>query len=186
MYPHLTLKIENQNPQIIFHPDSEVSRKLTQNNEDIVGEIIKIATKLDLTTEGLSKEAQVDQILQLASVGDNELIEALPTIDTVSLEFNLNETLNSILEDLQGIEQDYSNIEMSEEVRAELERNRRIDILASLIDQLYDILIAKTLLAAYELEITDIHLSSDYNYARLTERMGNEIQKLGLEFTIDS
>ena len=185
MYPHLTLKIEDQIPQILFFSEENVSRRLTQQNENILDEIVWLAEELELAIEGSTKEERINSILLIASEGDPEIIESLPSIDTTSLEFNLRKTLDENLKEIQNLDSDYSDLEMSDEVRAELDKNRKMDVLASLIDQLYNILIAKTLLAAYELELTDIHLSSDYNYARLTEKMGNEIQKLGLKFTID-
>lgn len=182
MNPFITLRIANQVPSIVFHNSDGVQKNLTQKEESIEAAIMSLVRNLDIPefdTQNLT------QVLEIASEGNYDLIDTNPDINTNSLEFNIEGIIGGSLIEAEDAIEDYSDVEMNEEIRAEIERNNKIDILASLIDQIYNILIAKTLLAAYELEITEIHLKSDFNYARLAEKMGHEIQKLNLEFTID-
>ena len=179
MYPHIKLKITNHKPQIFFLPDEGMTRQLTLQEESIEKEIVKIAKLLGI------KDKSIDVIFSLISEADNTLLKDFPEIDLESIEFNLGENLEKLYEYALEINDEYKEIEMSDEVRKELDQNKKLDILASLVDQIYNILVAKTLLSAYELEITDIHIETDYNYARLIEKMGVEVQKLDLEFNID-
>ena len=79
----------------------------------------------------------------------------------------------------------YADIEMTDDVRKELETNHKHDILASLVNILYKVLITKTLIAAHDLELDKIHFYGDKNYARLTEKMGKELNALGVELFQD-
>lgn len=186
MQPYLTLRIKNHIPHIFFHSDEVTNKQLTHKDENILQEIKSIGQKLGLNNVNLTDEDQLNDLFTLASEADNGMIESLPEIDIESLEFDIHNTIAGVLEKAMDADDEYKDLELSEEIRNELNRNRNSDILASVIDQIYDIIIAKTLLAAYELELAEIHFDSDYNYSRFIEKLGNELQKLGLELTIDN
>jgi hypothetical protein len=182
MNPFITLKIENQIPTIVFHNRDGIEKDLTLKKENIEQEILAIAKNLEIPD---ISNPSLSEVLDLASEGHHDLINTSPDIITNSLEFDLEGIIGGSLVEAEDSIEDYSEVELTDQLREEIDRNNKIDILASIIDQIYNILIAKTLLAAYELEINEIHFRSDYNYARLIEKMGNEIQKLNLEFIID-
>lgn len=185
MAPYLKLKIEKHIPHIYFYSNDGSEKRLTNVDENILNEILEISKLLGFQVENLSDEEQLNNILEIVSESDSNIELKAPNINSNSVEFNLNKTLKTSIDEVLSLENEYEGIEMGDDVRAELERNRNVDILASLTDMLYDIIIAKTLLAAYDLEINDIHLENAHNYARFNERMGMELQKLGLEFTIE-
>lgn len=185
MYPNLTLKIENHIPHIFFHLNENTVKEITSKNENLRDEILNLAKLLGFLAEELESEEQLNKILELVSESDSTIELSVPDINTNDMEFNLKETLKKSLDEVLSLKDEYENIEMSEKVRVELNKNKKLDILGSLMDLMYDIIIAKTLLAAYDLEINEIHLENKHNYARFNERMGNELQKLGLEFTLN-
>lgn len=184
MSPVITLKIESHIPRIEFNPDNEMVKKITLNDENISSLILKYGKKLGLLNESLSEPEQLADLLSQASeaIGDIELDMA--GFSNRDVEFNLEDSLEKSFNEVVNIEHDYANLDMNNEVQKELRHNLDLEIFAALLDRIYDILIAKVILAAYELEITKVVLDSDFNYPRLTEKLGREMQKVDFEFEI--
>lgn len=186
MIPHITLKIENHVPHLFYTSVDGTVRQLTEKDEDISRILMKIGENFNLNEGEMDDEVKVRRMLLLSNEADSEYLDNTPEIDSESLEFELEELLAKLIEDSKNIEKEYSDVEnMDPELRAELDRNQNIDIMASLLDTIYKIMIAKTLLAAYELEINQVHFKSEENYPRLMEKFGQELQKLGLDLIIE-
>jgi hypothetical protein len=182
MNPHIILKIENHTPHLYFHPENGENRQLTKKDTNLEELIINIADQLGIKTEGTDR---LQDLLQLASESDELYNTELPVIDVESLELDVENPIMLMLSAMNSTKEDYSTMTgISDELRTEIERNRDADIFASVLDKIYSIIIAKALLAAHDLEIPNIRLSSENNYPRLAEKMGNELQKLGIEFEI--
>lgn len=180
--PHIILRIQNHTPHLYFHPENGEIRQLTKEDINLEDLISSIADQLEIETEGTNK---LQDLLQLASESDELYNTELPAINVETLEFDIENPIMQMLSNMNSSKEDYTKMEgVSDDLRAELERNRDSDIFASLLDKIYSIIIAKTLLAAHDLEIPNIRFSSENNYPRLAEKMGNELQKLGMEFEI--
>ncbi len=186
MYPKLVLRIENHIPQIIFHPENGMSRNMIGVEENLLELITELGEKLNLNQEFKSKDEKLlQELLQLATEGDERFIADYPKLQQDSLSFELSNAINNHLEKSQSDFSDFSEYgELEEAVLEELKRNQNIDIFASLLEAIYLILIAKTLLICSELGIGQIELDDRNGYLRLQERMASELTKSGVEFKI--
>jgi hypothetical protein len=183
MYPYISLKIQNYVPHLYYAQSEENVRKLTFKDEDISSTFEMIAKELGLFEESTTFE----DLLLLASEADDKYFENSPNINIEELEFQLQDIMTKVLNvalDEKTI--DYKTEDLTEELKKEIVRNHNMDIMASLFDIAYKIIIAKTLLAAYDLEISNIHLETDYSLPRFTEKMAKELEDLGLEFSLDN
>ncbi|CAG1021281.1 hypothetical protein DOJK_00887 [Patescibacteria group bacterium] len=186
MYPYIELKIENNVPKIVYYPNENQVQEITQNNENLTEIIIDAAKSFDLVEEDAEyTQENLDTLLDLARQSDETLFTDLPTLDTETIEFNLTDTLIPYVEAvLDGQEEAYNEINMTDEVRDQLSQNVNADNFASYLETLYSILIAKTILAASEMGIGNIHLNDDSKNPRLMEKMAKELDKMGLDLII--
>ncbi|MEP7103404.1 MAG: hypothetical protein ABI721_01695 [Candidatus Dojkabacteria bacterium] len=187
MEQHLKLKIDNHIPHLFFTPKDGEEKKLTQKKEDISKVILNIGENFNLIEKDLDEDVQVNKLVQLANEADPDYLESMPSdIDTESLEFELEDIIQKMILEAKGIEKEYSDVDdMTQELRDEIDRNQSMDIMAGLLDTVYKVIVAKTLLAAYELEIDKVHFVSSNNYPRLTEKLGEELDRLGIELYLD-
>lgn len=185
MSPFITLKIEDHVPHLFYTPADGKMRKLTEKDENIAKLILNIGEHFNLRETNMDDDVQMNRLLLLSNEADSTYLETTPDIDAESLEFELDVLLDKLISDAKDIEKEYTDVEIDPELRSEIDRNQNIDIMAGLLETLYKIIIAKTLLAAYELEIAEVHFQSNENYPRFTERLGDELQKVGLELIID-
>ena len=177
MFPNITLAIKNHIPQIIYYPEEGISRKMTLVDENLSDIILDISKKLEFSDDYKTLE----DVLRLARESDETFIADLPDMDVEDPEFRLNETLKKHLDKvLTDLEDDYANVEMDEELKKEVNQNKKADILASILEGLYAILIAKTLIAAAELGIGTVRLDDEHKNPRLVEKMSKELEKLGI------
>lgn len=178
MQQHVLLKIEDNIPTLNFIQEEE-SKLLTEKVEDLREIFESIGKELGF------KDETLEELLLISNEADSEYVTESPDIDTESLEFELKDILNRMLQKCKTLESEYAKTEgMTKELKEEIERNHKMDILASLFSTAYKIIIAKTLLAAYELEINSIKFQTNTNHPRLAERLGRELDALGLDFEV--
>jgi hypothetical protein len=180
MYPHVLLKIENDVPNLYLVKDEDTQTKITLVDQNLAAVIIKAANTL-----GIDNLGNIEDVLATVNHADENYLDENPDINPESVEFELDEVSKQVLELAMAVPSEYADIEMSDEVRAELETNHKHDILASIVNILYKVLITKTLIAAHDLELDKVHFFGDKNYARLTEKMGKELTALGVELFLD-
>lgn len=185
MYPNITLQIKNHKPVIVFYPNENESRVITENEENLSEIMIDLAKKLDLENEIASqindRTIIVENLLQLARQSDESRFNSLIELDIDNTEFEIPKHLDKFLESTKGEKDNYNDlIEASNQVKKELERNQNSDIFAAAMDLIYNVLIAKTIVAAEHLGIGEIKLDDEYENARLFEKMARELDKMGL------
>ncbi len=187
MYPNVTLLIKNNIPTIVYNSKNGEGKELVNEEEDLQEIVLSLAKSLELSNEFTGNSADdFINLLSLAEQGDERLIENLPEINKLSKSFKVKEFLD--IELAKAIEnkntfEEYKG-EASTEVLKELERNQNIDIFASLLEYIYSILIAKTILYAADLGIGDIHLADEGKLLRLQAKMASELSKIDIELHI--
>ena len=187
MYPHVSLTIKNHVPSIVYHPKEGVEKKMNIKDENIYDIAFDVANKLDLIGDAnLSKDEQFDELLTKARESDEKYVTDLTDINPDVIEFELNDSMSRAVEKaIKTKSNEYEGVEMPDEIRKELDLNQNKDIFASLMDAMYTVLIAKTVLAAAELGIGKIALNDSSKNARLHEKMLQELHKLGIEYITD-
>lgn len=183
MQPYISLQIRNHIPHIVFYPDEGMSRSLTVDDESILPIVASIAKRLELIAEEEEVNAEtLTNLFELARTSDESYLDTTPDLETEESEFKLAAIMNRLVDQALATREDqYPETELNDDVRAELASNLNADIFASLLDALYTVLIAKTLLAASELGIGKISLDDEHNNVRLLEKMSKELAKLGIE-----
>ncbi len=186
MYPNLTLIIENQIPRLVFNPEEGMSRRLTlkeESIEEVLTELVKALNLIEEVEE--AEEENIHYILNLGFEGDSRMIEAIPGMEKYKDEFGFSKFVNDHLDKAIEEKDDFSEYgEITEKVKKELERNQSIDILASLIDILINVIIAKTLLYSSDLGVGKIRLEDKDGFVRLQEKMSSELSKMDIELNI--
>jgi hydrogenase maturation factor HypF (carbamoyltransferase family) len=191
MYPHISLNIVNFKPTITFHPEEGMSRQLTLDEVNIADIIIELAKRLDLLDEILKKINDkmllIENLLDIArNAADINKVEKYPDINVENNEFEIEKTLFPLLDEVIENRNDFSNIaNLSPELENELIRDENADIFASLLEAMYSILIANTILAASQIGIGKIKLNDTHHNIRLLERMAQELKKLDIELLLD-
>jgi len=186
MYPFVELKIKDGVPYVVYYPMEGEERQMTQSSESLIDVAMHGAKSLNLKDQNAEhNQENLEELLQLARESDETYYTELPDMDVENSEFGLLNTLKPYLEKMSGAEQDeYTDLNMTDEVKEELTRFRRADQFASYMEALYAILIAKTLLAANDLGIGKISLNDDLRNPRLMEKMSKELEKLGIDLHI--
>ncbi len=188
MYPNLTLKIRNHTPQIVLETDENTSRDITNTDESIYEVVVNLAKKLNLIDrELIENDSEIlPELLDLARQSDEMYIQDFPEIETENVEFDLSKTMNSVLNAIiEEREEEYVDVDVADDIRKELNKNQSADIFASLLEIMYAILIAKTLVAATEVGIGVVRLDDEHKNSRLQEKMAKELEKLGVEFIVE-
>jgi hypothetical protein len=186
-YPFVELTIKNYKPTIAFHPEDGLVRNLTLEETDLIPIILDIAEALALVVENTDEIAKVDELINLVREADEFTFDIKePDIDLEDSEFSLEKVIKTYFEKLQKSKPFHSNINnLASDVQDELDKYHNIDILSNILDTIYKILIAKTLVAAANLGIGDIYLNDEHKNARLQELMAKELEKLGVELYIE-
>lgn len=179
MSPHISLEIENNIPHLHLVTDNETKSRITLIDEDLSKIIPSIAKSLGIP------EANTEALLEIANTADEFFFDETPEVSAESVEFELSRIAEELTEKAMNAKTDYDEVELTDELREELEIIKKHDLLASLINILYKIIITKTLVAAHDLEINEVHFKGDSNYPRLTERLGKELDGLGVELFVD-
>jgi hypothetical protein len=183
MTPYISLKIQNYTPSLYYHPTENESRKMTQTDENLGLIIWNIARELKLLNSESYSNAEVDELISLARESDETFLEIFPEMEFDTSEFGLqNVADNAVKKSLESKEDPYSEVEMHQSVRKELNSFQNADIFASILETLYAALIAKTLLTASELGLGTVKLEDEHKNPRLMEKMGRELDSAGVEF----
>ncbi len=180
MYPKLILRIQNNTPHLYLVKDENTETKMTLVDENLSALFPTIAKKL-----GIKDATSFDELLELANNSDETYFDASPEVNTDSLEFELTEVADKLIEEVSEMEDEYSNVELKDDLRNELNNNQKNDNFASILDILYKVIITKTLIAAHDLEIDKVYLQSPENLARFREKMAKELDNLGVEMFVE-
>lgn len=186
MYPYVELKIKNGIPTLVYYSSEEVQRPMTLTNDSIFDAALFGGKELGLIEKSAEhNQENLETLLKLARESDETYYPELPDMELENIEFDLLKTLKPYLKKMVEVTpDDYSDLSMTDEVKAELEKFQKADLFASYMEAMYTILIAKTLLAANDLGIGNITLNDDYKNPRLMEKMSKELDKLGIELVI--
>ncbi len=179
MTPKLLLKIENSTPHLYLVKDESTTR-MTQIDENLSEILPAIAKKL-----GITESVDFEGLLEIANQADETYWDSNPEVDVESLEFELSAIGNRLADEAVDLGDEYADVEITDDLRAEMKRNQQHDTLASIMEILYKVIITKTLIAAHDLEMDKIHLQTNNNLARFVERMGKELESLGVELFIE-
>ncbi|GAB4283576.1 MAG: hypothetical protein Kow0081_0210 [Candidatus Dojkabacteria bacterium] len=187
MYPNLTLNISDHKPTLFLKPEAEISRAIVSSEDSIKDLIFSIVEQLNLKTE-LKQDFKLEDILALASEGDERMIEVIPENDTYGKSFGFVDFVNRQLQEAKKSKDDFSRFgsNIEKDVLNALHVFQNIDILASMIEMIYNILIARVILAANDLSIKNIILEDECGYPRLAGKMSSELAKEGLSLTLSN
>lgn len=150
------------------------------------GDSVNLKVLIEQIARELELEEHIElneyaELLRVATEGDERFIEILPDVSRESdlgLEAAVMPELRKAIADRQNLEE-YGKI--SAEVRKELRRNESIDIFASILEMIYNILITKTIYFATDLGIGTFYLDDKSGNARLHEKMASELSKMDIE-----
>lgn len=187
MFPNLTLEINKYKPKLVYYPEEGMSRVLVPDEEDIYELSEFLAKELELFNEADSNSADnIVYLLTAAEEGDERMIEKLPSLDKFSRSFGLKDFIIKELKNSIEKREDYENyeVDIKNEVLNELKRNQNLDIFASLMESIYNILIAKTLVYSSDLGIGIIRLNDQSGLLRLQGKMASELSKIGIELKL--
>ena len=186
MYPFVELKIEDGVPSLVYNASEDVQRPMTLENDSVTDAAMHAAKSLKLLEEEAEHNLEnLENLLKVARESDETYYPELPDMDVETIEFGLLPTLKPYLEKMvETTPDDYSDLSMTDDVKAELERFQKSDLFASYMEALYTVLIAKTLLAAHDLGVGNITLNDNLKNPRLMEKMAKELDKLGIELVI--
>lgn len=187
MKQFIQLRIQNFIPNIYLVNNNGAEKKITLKDENLLENINLAANKLHIDLENSleSPEKLYSELLSTARESDETYMIEDTQMNQESIEFNIRSLIDELLGRAERMEQEYKDIDMNEETRAEINQNQSRDILASILEEIYLRLTAKTLIAASELGITEIHLQDDHKNGRLAEKMNKELGKMGAELIVD-
>ena len=177
-FPNITLKIENHIPSVIYNADKNISREMIKAERSLEELIKELGQDLDL------EENSIEDLMTLTEHGVERLIEELPKLNKYSNEFEIEKTIKTQTEDLKEKRENYEGPGVTREVLDELMRNQNIDILSSIVELIFNILIAKTVMVSSELGIGNIVLEDKNNYFRLQSKMASELSKMEIKLQI--
>jgi len=186
MYPFVELKIKNGTPTLVYYASEIVERPMTLTKDSVFDAAMYGGKELGLIEKDAEhNQENLEKLLKLARESDETYYPELPEMELENIEFDLLKTLTPYLKKLKEFDpDDYSDLQMTEEVKAELDAFKNADSFASYMEALYTILIAKTLLAANDLGVGNITLNDDFKNPRLMEKMPKELEKLGIDLVI--
>lgn len=181
-FPRITLKTEDLNVSILYETSAAESKNILSDNENLEDLFELLNKKLELEIS-----ADPKKILQLATKGDERYIEKLPSKPLNQSSLDLVKVISKELDKAISEIDDYSSYqEVDEKVRKELIRNQQIDILASMLEITYNIIIAKVMDTASELGVSKIRLDDKTGLPRLTYKMASEFTKLDIKIDISN
>jgi len=185
MTPYIALKIENFVPQLHIHTAEDKSRKITQLDENILDSMKTLAKELNINLESKNDEDIYEELLRIARESDEFYLPEYADLNPEETEFELKDLFSEMLKQAKTMEQEYKDVEMTPEARAAIDENQSNDIFSSITESMYLRLIAKTLIAASELGVGEIHLNDQHKNPRLAEQMKKELDRMGVELVIE-
>ncbi len=183
MYPYIILKIENYIPHLYLRTSETLETQIEDEDISLLDTVLELGEKLNLSDSNLDSKSQYNYLINLAREHDETYATSNSDIDNTTF-FRLKEYLDRFLEE-NKVEPLYLDVEVSDEIRDQLNREQGADLLASILDYIYTILIAKSVIAASEMGIGVIHLNDETKNSRLQEKMAMELEKIDVELIID-
>jgi hypothetical protein len=175
-YPNVTIKIRN------FIPTLELQQQDEQTKEVKTNTMFKLSTGIDALlmqvadAAGFAYEDTTD-ILDLARTGEEDAIE-FTGIDYAAEDWSADYIAKQAHATVAEYNQNpqYADIaEITSEVAAALKEFWQANLLASVLEEVYALLIAKAVFTASELGIGTIVLDDDQHEIRLMEKAGKEM-----------
>lgn len=185
MKQYIQLRITNFVPNIFLVTEGGPEKQMTLKSESILENLTDAAKKLGLKFNNNEPQGLYEEILTTALESDDLYMSDVIPVNEESIEFEIGKLFDYFLARAEEMEKEYSDVKMTAEARKEIDQNQSKDILASMLDALYLRLAAKTLVAASEVGIPEIHLKDDHKNGRLTERINKELDKMGVELIVD-
>lgn len=164
-YPNVTLKIRQYVPTIEYSLDDQVVKKLYTLDKGLDTLLMEAASSVHFAYN------DVNDIFALIRTGMENFLE-FPEIDYEGEELNshyISEQLHTALVEREAA------AGLDPEVGNALNEFWQADVLASVLEEVYALLIAKTVFSASELGIGTIILDDDMHEIRLHEKVGKEM-----------
>lgn len=179
MYPRLTLKIENHIPKIFLEKEEGNIVTVTEGSVQLDEVIRKIGERNNITHS--RNGDSLEDLFAIAATGNERIVDELPTINEDSKNFDFEDLLMDIEEEIRDAIEEYHNVEMDKKVRAEIDAANNIDVFASLIEVIFNILVARVMIHSSDLGITNIFIEDQNGYIRLQQKLASELSKEGIE-----
>lgn len=166
-YPNITIKIRNFIPTLEFQPAEGESKPMFTLD---LGLDTLLMNSADLI--GYNDYQNATDILQFIRGGDENFIE-FGKIELGQEQISTKHVLDGLKTAIA--ERPATHNDSSDEVNAELTTYWQADVLASVLEEAYAILIAQAVFNASELGLNIIVLDDDQHEIRLQEKAGKEI-----------
>lgn len=166
-YPNITIQVKDQVLSLEFNADKDTSKTM-----------FVLEPSLNFSLESAAKSVgfkfnSVDDILAFARLGDEKLME-FAKFNLEVADLNVEDILNGLQQQVADRNPEYAE-GASSEVNEALDEFWRADMLASFLEEIYSLVIAKAVFNASELGINTIVLNDERNEIRLQEKVGKEI-----------
>lgn len=182
MQPSIILQIKNNIAQVVFKSREGNKKEITTSSENLHDIIQYLASELNILKPN---ERTLDNLLEYARGADDLFLNPYIEIDPKTESFQIRQAVEQQLAKAKKRLSDFSEYgKIDNSVKKELIKNQNADIFASILETIYNVLIAKTILLASELGITEFYLDDDTKNTRLQEKMAKELEELGVDFFI--
>ncbi len=172
-YPNVALKFDEYLPSIELNSAPGEFRTILVADKSL-------DTVLTEAAQAMGADWTIDEIMTRIKEADEFYIEfPEKVLDSEALDFNFIEEV------LQQGKENYAEPEgVSAELAAEINNFWYADMLASILEHAYTLLIARTVLLASELGIGDIQLIDSRHDAHLREKMSRDLSTIDLELIV--
>lgn len=172
-YPNITLVIRGNIPSLEL--ENKVGEKKT-----IAISALSIDEVLERVAKALRLDESIDDIWEMLREGDETYIEFSEIDELEEVEIDLQGTLDEALKHLELDIQEEVNKDVSEA----LTHYHQADVLASTLEEIYNLLIARTVFTASEMGIGNIILKDERKEPRLREKMSKELSAVEIELIV--
>ncbi len=185
-YPNITLRIKNYVPSIELWNSENESRTVIKGKKGIDTLILEFCELVDFPTQGNN----IDELMHLARSGDENMLK-FASIDFSKQELDFSDLLQETVAAYERYSLPVSKDSLKESndptaLARELRNNWKEDALASLIEEIYNTMIARTFYLASETSISTIVLADDRQDSRLREKMSKELATVEeVEFLVE-
>jgi tRNA A37 threonylcarbamoyltransferase TsaD len=173
-YPYVNLVVHDGEPKIELH-NSENEARVMLRGDNIHKYLENLAVKIGY-------DGKIDELYQLANISDELYLQFPLTKEkkaVTSISFApLAEPIAAEIASHQPISVG------NKELEAQLEQNWQGDLLASVIDEIYRILVKDVVEAAAEMGIGKVRLTENTGNPRFREKVSLELARLNVELII--
>jgi hypothetical protein len=174
-YPNVRLTILNEVPFVEMHPSDSDSYRLASADLGFDTLFLKASELMEISHN------ELDELQSEIRTGDEFYLE-FPEIPLDNDEMKLSELLNVVKEELKS-GKPYGDVPMNT-LNQELTHNWHLDILASLQEAAYNLIIVRTVLIASDLGIGTISLDDSRKEPKLLEKMSKDLSQIGVELVV--